>query len=529
MAANTYDIAIIGSGIGSLACASFLSHIYDKKVLVLEQHVQPGGLSQSFHNKDNVPFEIGIHQVGELESSTMFSKLMSIMTRGNSHWDRLPEAFIKFHFPDGIYTVLAGQEKQIDVLSKLFPDQVKAIKKYYQDIAQITQWYRNYTLSSIDNDKSKQQELLEGELGKMAMLTTENYLTAQFDDKKLISYIGAHWTDYGLPPETSAFLKHALLVNNHKEGVYYPSFGSTQMIDAIVQGLKSSGGEVLCNTRVLKVNHNGQKVHSLQILNKETGQESQVYADQFISGIGVYNTYARLLDEPISRPYLKSLNALKKHGVSFVKLFATLSDNPEKIGADKSLSWIYASHNHNALYRDKNDLEHGEITQYSISFPSLKKRVGTKHSMKINALIDYSVFESWGSANRTDEAYNDIKQRIGNTLLNDAERLFPGLRELISSWDVLTPISTKIIAGQYKGSIFGLPDTPQRFKNLNFNCYTPLDNFFLTGSDITTSGIYAAVLSGVITTQAICKDKQFFLKAIVAAKKITVNNQTVNS
>ncbi|MEP2936684.1 MAG: NAD(P)/FAD-dependent oxidoreductase [Gilvibacter sp.] len=527
MASTSYDIAIIGSGIGSLACASFLSHIYDKKVLVIEQHVQPGGLSQSFHNQDNVPFEIGIHQVGELEPTTMFSKLMTLMTQGNSEWDRLPEAFIKFHFPDGIYTVHAGQEKQIEVLTKHFPLEQQAIEDYYQDVAKITQWYRNYTLSSLDNNKTQRQEFLDSEVGKMAMLTTEDYLEQRFKDPKLISFIGSHWTDYGLPPETSAFLKHALLVNNHKEGVYYPSKGSTQMIDSIVDGIQSKGGQVLCNTRVVGVNHDEQNVQSLQVLNKGTGEQSLVYADQFVSGIGAYNTYARLLDEGISAPYLESLKSLKKHGVSFVKLFATLQDNPEKIGADKSLSWVYDSHDHNALYRDKNKLANGEISQYSISFPSLKKEVDAKHSMKINALIDYSVFESWGNANRTDEAYNELKQRIGNTLLNDVERLYPGLRELVSTWDVLTPISTKIIAGQFKGNIFGLPDTPERFKNLDFNCYTPLDNFYLTGSDITTSGIYAAVLSGVLTTQAICKDKQFFLKVITAAKRLTQNKESI--
>ncbi len=527
MAQSTYDIAIIGSGIGSLACASFLSHIYDKKVLVIEQHVQPGGLSQSFYNKDNVPFEIGIHQVGELEPNTMFSKLMALMTQGQGYWDRLPEDFIKFHFPEEIYTVYAGQDQQIEVLTEQFPEEAEAIKQYYKDIASITQWYRNYTLSSIENDKSQQLELLETEIGKLAMLTTEAYLARTFNDERLISFIGSHWTDYGLPPSTSAFLKHALLVNNHKEGVYYPAYGSEHMIDAIVSGIVSKGGEVRCNTRVTGLNHDGQRITSLRLLDKETGWESEVVADQYVSGIGAYNTYARLLEDSISAPFLDALNSLKKHGVSFVKLFATLSDSPEKIGADKSLSWIYASYDHNELHRDKNGLANGDISQYSISFPSLKKKVDGKHSLKINALIDYEVFESWDNANRTDEAYNELKQRIGNTLLNDVERLYPGLRKLISSWDVLTPISTRIIAGQFKGNIFGLPDTPERFKNLDFNCHTPLDNFYLTGSDITTSGIYAAVLSGVITTQAICKDKQFFLKVIKAAREITNANQPV--
>jgi len=527
MTSSNYDIAIIGSGLGSLACASFIAQLYNKKIIVVEQYSQAGGLSQSFRNKDNVSFEIGIHQVGELNNSSMFSKLMKLISGGNSHWRKLPDTFIKFHFPDFIYEVIAGEKKQTQKLITLFPDEKENIIQYYKDIEMITQWYRNFTLKSIEVDKETLQNLFNSPVGELAMLTTQDYLDNRFNNEKIKSLLGSHWTDYGIPPRSSAFLKHAILVNNHKDGVYYPEYGSEHLISSIEKAIRNHGGELIFNTLVKKINHINGKATSLTVLNKITNEETEIKANFFISGIGAINTYKYLFDKSLVKNKLTSINNFKKYGVSFVKLYATLKSNPKKIGADASLSWVYSSYDHDLNFKNKNKLLKGIISQYSISFPSLKKTTNAKHSMKINSLINYSAFQEWEKMQMTDDTYAILKNTIGKTLLNDAERLYPGLNDLIESWDIITPKSSKKITQHFNGNIFGLPDTPERFKNLNFNCFTPLKNVFLTGSDITTSGVYAAVLSGMITTSAIFKDNRFFMKVFKELAMIERNTEKI--
>jgi len=56
-----YDVVIIGSGMGGLACGA-LSAKYGKKVLVLESHIKPGGSAHTFsrmHNGGKYSFEVG--------------------------------------------------------------------------------------------------------------------------------------------------------------------------------------------------------------------------------------------------------------------------------------------------------------------------------------------------------------------------------------------------------------------------------------------------------------------------------------
>ncbi len=502
-----FDVAIIGSGLGSLACASFIAQMYGRRVIVIEQHSNPGGLSRALTAGKDASFEIGIHQVGELGPSSMFSKLMAYISQGQSIWRRLPETFIKFHFPDFVYEVTAGEANQIRRLSELFPEEKENIAAYYRDVASITRWYRNFTTESTTNNRVRLGELLEQEPGRLAMMTTEEYLRYRFSSEKLRNLIASHWTDYGLPPSLSAFLKHAILVNNHKEGVYYPEFGSTHLISSIVKSIEDAGGEFIFDSLVKELKYEGNRATSMTVVNKLTFEETTIQAGVFVSGIGIINTYTKLLDQRLTGDRLQALGDLGRHGVSFVSLFATLTDSPETIGADASLSWVYPGYDHGRNFYDRDQLGKGWVSQFSLSFPSLKKAGGLKHTMKINSLADISMFREWD------------KDNIGRTLLEAAEKVYPGLNGLIESWDLYTPLSARRDTQHHNGNIFGIPDTPQRFQNLDLSCYTPLENVYLTGCDITTSGIYGAVLSGALTTTAIFKDKRFFLRVIQAVEK----------
>ncbi|MBI2560252.1 MAG: NAD(P)-binding protein, partial [Planctomycetes bacterium] len=46
----SYDVIVIGAGIGGLVCGTFLTKA-SKKVLIIEQHHTPGGYCTSFKRK----------------------------------------------------------------------------------------------------------------------------------------------------------------------------------------------------------------------------------------------------------------------------------------------------------------------------------------------------------------------------------------------------------------------------------------------------------------------------------------------
>jgi all-trans-retinol 13,14-reductase len=60
-----YDVVIIGSGLGGLACGVILAK-EGHKVCILEKNKQIGGTLQTFVREKNI-FDSGVHYVGGLD------------------------------------------------------------------------------------------------------------------------------------------------------------------------------------------------------------------------------------------------------------------------------------------------------------------------------------------------------------------------------------------------------------------------------------------------------------------------------
>ena len=81
---HSYDVVIIGSGLGGLACGAILSK-NGYKVCVLEKNKQIGGCLQTF-TRDRTIFDSGVHYVGGLlpgQNMHQIFKYLGIMDKLN--------------------------------------------------------------------------------------------------------------------------------------------------------------------------------------------------------------------------------------------------------------------------------------------------------------------------------------------------------------------------------------------------------------------------------------------------------------
>src|SRR5690349_12564895 len=147
-----YDVVIIGSGLGGLACGAILAR-EGYKVCVLEKNKQIGGTLQTFV-RERVIFDSGVHYVGGLgegQNLNQLFKFMGIMDKLKLH--RMDEeVFDAIMFGDDpvVYQYAQGYEKFIANLTRQFPEEEEAIRTYCDGIKNVCSKFPLYNLRKGD-------------------------------------------------------------------------------------------------------------------------------------------------------------------------------------------------------------------------------------------------------------------------------------------------------------------------------------------------------------------------------------------
>lgn len=126
-----YDALIIGSGIGSLTTAGLLAQTAGLRVLVLEKHSTPGGLTHSFRAM-GASWDVGLHYVGDMEPGSRPRQLLDYLTGGALSWTRMPTGYDRFYLPGhGLdVTIPSSLQEYRCLLTSLFPREKRAIRRY---------------------------------------------------------------------------------------------------------------------------------------------------------------------------------------------------------------------------------------------------------------------------------------------------------------------------------------------------------------------------------------------------------------
>jgi len=228
--------------------------------------------------------------------------------------------------------------------------------------------------------------------------------------------------------------------------------------------------------------------------------EKRYAADIIISGIGADATYNRLIPREIHLPFREECRNMAK-GISCVTLYLGLKDSPQTIGLHGENYWVYASFDHEQIFSERNELLRGKVGHVYLSFPSLKNPDANAHTAEVIAFIDHEPFKQWANQRwkNRDQAYEDLKDRIAEALIDFTENHVKGFKELIDYKELATPLSTVSMMGHAKGSIYGMPVTPERYKLKWLGARTPIRNLYLTGVDTIVHGFVGGMLGGTLT------------------------------
>ena len=500
----SYDVIVIGSGIGGLTTAGLLARAGGKRVLVLERHTEPGGLTHTFR-RDGASWDVGVHYIGQLGPGSQGRAYFDYLSGGELEWNRMPDSYDRFVYPGVDLRVSSDPVRYERDLIAAFPQEARAIHRYFQDVRRVTRWVTlSFVQGMVPRPAASLLRAAQRLGGRRATQTTKAYLDAHFRSPRLKAVLASQWGDYGLPPSRSAFAVHALIVSHYLEGAWFPRGGSARIARTFEKGIEQAGGAVRVAQEVTEIlTENGTAVGVRVSDHRGAQVHERVYrAPVIVSAIGASNTFNRLLPTSgeIGRrtgPARRTLERLGA-GTSAVTVFLRLRHDPRSIGIDGGNIWVNRSLDHEGAQRYSDSLLEGHPHNVFVSFPSLKSGE-SPHTAELISFCEEKAFRQWAGHPRGHRGpeYSALKERIARGMLELAESAAPGLTELVDYVETSTPLTYKHYTAHPAGAFYGPPATPLRYRSRPLGPRTAVPSLFLSGQDAGSTGIMGAMMGGV--------------------------------
>ena len=508
--ANSYDAIIIGSGMGSLTTAAILSK-EGQKVLVLEKHYTAGGFTHVFKRK-GYEWDVGIHYIGDVQRPTsVVKKVFDYVTDAQLKWADMGDVYDKIIIGEKSYDFVKGTNNFKEKLYDYFPNEKEAIDSYVSLVFEATKASQSFYMekavprfvSTLFGNKMRKSFL------KFSDKTTYEILSAITKNEELIKVLTGQYGDYGLPPKQSSFTMHASVARHYFGGASFPIGGSSQISKTTDKVIEQAGGTILISAEVEQVIIENNKAVGVKMADGKIFK-----AKNIISGAGIITTYKKLLPSSsvIKHQFDKQLEKVSP-SVSHASLYIGLNGTPDELELPKTNLWIYPEDlDHDAcVERYLKDIDSPFPVIY-VSFPSAKdpdwsNRYPGKSTIDIITLLPYDIFKNWEGTKwmKRGEDYTALKEKISNRLLEELYKQLPQVKGKIDCHELSTPLTTQHFVNYEKGEIYGIDHTPKRFRQRFLQPRTPIKNFYLTGQDIVSAGVAAALFSGVLTASVITK------------------------
>ena len=498
-----YDAIVIGSGIGSLTTAGLLAGLAKKRVLVLEKHSTPGGLTHAFR-RQGASWDVGLHYVGDMAPGARPRQIIDYLTGGKLSWVQMPDSYDRFYLPKlGVNLDVpsdAGVYRQR--LEALFPKEKRALKRYFKDVARAYSWMTlNYVRQVVPQQVAPLVALAQKMHSSLACETTAHYMNRRFRDPALRTLLTTHWGDYGVEPERSAFVAHAMIVGHYMNGAWFPQGGSGQISRMIEEKIRANGGEIRVSQSVEKILVENGRAVGVRVTDT-SGAHSVTYEEHapiIVSGVGASETYNRLLTTQGSTGKLteaiRESIARMGYGGTAVIVYLTLDHYPE--GIDGSNIWINEGDGLQTPSALTAALMNGTPQTAFVSFPGLK--AGDQHATaEIVSFVEAGAFRTWEDTLKGDRGcdYDVLKLTMARGLIALVDRTLPGFAHCVRYEEVATPLTIEHYTSHSQGCFYGLPLTPQRFTAGLTTPETPIPGLFLTGQDAGFPGIVGATMAG---------------------------------
>ena len=493
---SSYDVAIVGGGIGGLTCGSYLV-TRGCKVLIIEKEPKLGGYVTSF-NRRGFRFDGGAEGLlGCGENGYLRRWLSELGLPDVIRFKRIdPLEFVQI--PGMRFPIHADLSKFQEELYRLLPDEKEGISKFFDNMLKMADEIGR----GADRPPKGPLEMMKYAV-KYPTLTNfygrkhmsfQDVIDEYVQDVRLKIVLGLYCVWLGIPPwKVPCPVAASILDDVYRKGNYYPEGGMGSLVEQMTKTYVKNGGSLLLRTTVSKI-----LVEDGRAVGVETEDGRRISSKHVVSNADCKQTFLGLVgEEHLKQEFLDHIKSIQP-SISGVLVF---------LGVDTDLS-DYPSH---ISYGDNPDtfkiLERIRLNPVDgpieDNIPGLAIRISSnlepsyapkgKSSVVLLALTPYNYRDNWKTGpkrERTSE-YRELKKEVAKRLVRMAENAIPDLGEHIEVIDIATPLTFERYSWQEKGGWYG-PAMDQDLPSQN----TPIANLILAGSNTIGAGVPRAMLSG---------------------------------
>ena len=499
---SSYDVVVIGAGIGGLACASLLAKA-GIRVLVVEQSSRAGGYVGSFKKK-GFTFDCAAHFITGCHEDGVIGKLLRELKVEREIEFIKVEAPVRFIFPDFEFCLsLNNIEGAEGIIKERFPQEAENLDRYKEILTRIGQDIIKLS-SSFPIWKMLFFPMLFPALLKYRNYTVRKLMDEHFTDEKLKTILSI--SPVTVPPSKASLLMAAVLKAESQEaGIYYPKGGMQSFANVLVKGLKKYNGELLLNTLITKILIDKGKVRGVELANGR-----RIKASYVISNASLQQTFYKL----VGRKYLKKRFVKKIEGkelsLSCFILYLGIDMDLKSLDLNFRTN-VYPTYNTEKQYEI---LKGGEIPEefaFVMTFFSLIDSTTApqnKHTLIITTTAPYHYREDWGTKDKREVEYGRLKESIMKKMVERVEKIIPDLSSHIIYQEAATPLTLERETLNTQGAIYGLAATPKQIGPKRFKNRTPIKGLYLVGHyTYVAHGIAAVTHSARAVADMIMKHK----------------------
>ena len=221
-----YDTIIIGAGLSGLAAGIRLA-MFDKKVCIVEKHVEIGGLN-SFYARKNRIFDVGLHAMTNFTPkgvrSSPLGKLLKQLRFSHDDFRLCQQHMSEIRFPENSLRFTNDFEFMRQEVAEQFPDQIDGFNKLVEKILS----YDELNLDGTD------------------CFSSRPVLESCISDSVLINMLFCPLMYYGSAREGDMdFYQFVIMFKSiFMEGFSKPQGGMPYILNLLAQKFKDFGGEL---------------------------------------------------------------------------------------------------------------------------------------------------------------------------------------------------------------------------------------------------------------------------------------------